>query len=420
MTTETTDIPGFLRRTDLFRDVGEEVLGQIARLCREERYPRGATIYRTGDPPGDFYLLVDGRVDHPRVIPSGDPAAGVVGMPGDMFGFAAVVEHQRRRIFTTACLADSRVLAINGRDLVELLRRNQGAGFAVMQRLAATMARLEGHLVPRGGHLSVQKAGKIYDPEGVHVVAVEDCSIDIGAGEFCMVVGPSGCGKTTLLNTIAGFDSLTSGDIVLDGERIAAPALTLRPGADRIVVFQNGALFPWKTVLDNVTYGPVVQGKFSRRDAEASARELLEKVGLKGIETQYPGEISSGMRRRVEIVRALINDPRILLLDEPFRTLDALTKSVMHEHLLELYDMTKKTVFFITHDLEEAIFLADTVVVMTTRPGRVKTTVRVGIERPRSHQVLSSPEFLALKQEVIDAVHEEAVKAFQAGERELA
>jgi len=413
-------ILGLLRETDLFKDLADAVLAQIAGLCREERYAKGATIYRIGERPRAFYILVEGAVDHPRVIPSGDPAAGVVRTRGDMFGFAAVVADQDRRIFTTTCLADSRVLAVEGTALLDVLRRNPEAGFAVMQRLAGTMARLEGFVVPKGGRLSIRNAGKIYDPEGVHVVAVEDCSIEIAAGDFCVVVGPSGCGKTTLLNTIAGFDNLSDGEIFLDGERIATPGSVLKPGADRIVVFQQGALFPWKTVLENVAYGPVIQGKMGRREAHEEARRLLEKVGLKGIERQYPGEISSGMRRRVEIVRALINDPKVLLLDEPFRALDALTKSVMQEYLLELYDMTKKTVFFITHDLEEAIFLADTVVVMTTRPGRVKTTVRVDIPRPRNYRVLSSEEFLTLKQEVIDAVHEEAVKAFEAGERELA
>src|SRR5207249_8988421 len=199
-----------------------------------------------------------------------------------------------------------------------------------------------------------------------------------------------------------------------------APGRDLKPGPDRIVVFQHGALFPWKTVLDNVTYGPVVQGAMSRREAQARARELMGKVGLAGIETQYPGEISSGMRRRVEIVRALINDPKILLLDEPFRALDALTKSVMHEYLLELYDLSRKTIFFITHDLEEAIFLADQVVVMTTRPGRVKTLIHVDLPRPRTYRMLASPRFLELKQETIEGVHEEALKAFEAGERELA
>ncbi len=272
----------------------------------------------------------------------------------------------------------------------------------------------------RTGGLSIRHAGKIYDPEGVHVVAVEDCSFEVPAGGICVVVGPSGCGKTTLLNAIAGFDQLTTGEVHLDGRLIAAPGRELRPGPDRIVVFQNGALFPWKTVLDNVSYGPIIQGVMARREAEARARELMEKVGLAGIEGQYPGEISSGMRRRVEIVRALINDPKIVLLDEPFRALDALTKSVMHEYLLELYDLSHKTIFFITHDLEEAIFLADLVVIMTTRPGRVKKLIQVDLPRPRTYRLLSSKRFLELKQETIEGVHEEALKAFEAGERELA
>ncbi|PYO59014.1 MAG: ABC transporter, partial [Candidatus Rokuibacteriota bacterium] len=262
--------------------------------------------------------------------------------------------------------------------------------------------------------------GKIYDPDGAHVVAVEDCSFQVPPGGICVVVGPSGCGKTTLLNTIAGFDDLTAGEIRLDGALIAAPGRELKPGSDRIVVFQHGALFPWKTVLDNVIYGPVIQKKMSRKEAEAQARALMEKVGLAGIGAQYPGEISSGMRRRVEIVRALINDPKILLLDEPFRALDALTKSVMHEYLLELYDLSHKTIFFITHDLEEAIFLGDLVVVMTTRPGRVKKLITVDLPRPRTYRMLTSPRFLELKQETIEGVHEEALKAFEAGERELA
>jgi NitT/TauT family transport system ATP-binding protein len=272
----------------------------------------------------------------------------------------------------------------------------------------------------RGGALSIRCAGKIYDPEGIHVVALEDFSLEIEAGELCVVVGPSGCGKTTLLNAIAGFDQLTSGQISLDGTLLASPGKRLLPGSDRIVVFQHGALFPWKTVLWNVTCGPVMQGRMSRQEAEREARALLEKVGLRGIEGQFPGELSGGMKRRVEIVRALINDPKVLLLDEPFRALDALTKSVMQEYLLELYDLTKKSVFFITHDLEEAIFLADKVVVMTTRPGRVKKLLAVNLPRPRDYRLLASDAFLALKEEALEAIHEEALKAFEAGERELA
>jgi NitT/TauT family transport system ATP-binding protein len=272
----------------------------------------------------------------------------------------------------------------------------------------------------QGGALSFRRAGKIYDPEGANVVALEDVNFEIGSGEFCVVVGPSGCGKTTLLNAVAGFDQLTSGEILLDGELLTSPGKPLLPGADRMVVFQQGALFPWKTVLWNVTCGPIQQGRLSRREANEQAAQLLARVGLTAIESHYPGELSGGMKRRVEIVRALMNDPKVLLLDEPFRALDALTKSVVQEYLLELYDLTPKTVFFITHDIEEAIFLADKVVVMTTRPGRVLKTVNVDLERPRDYQFLTSRRFLDLESEVRASIHDEARKAFEAGERELA
>lgn len=270
------------------------------------------------------------------------------------------------------------------------------------------------------GALSIRNVGKVYDPEGDHVVAVRGIDLEIPAGQFCAVVGPSGCGKTTLLNMLAGFESPTSGTIAMDGTILAGAGKRLSPGADRTVVFQQGALFPWKTVLWNVTCGPLLQGRLPQDRAEAEARALLARVGLEGIEHQYPGELSGGMKRRVEIVRALLNDPKVLLLDEPYRALDALTRSVMHECLLELYDLTRKTIFFVTHDLEEAIFLADRVVAMTTRPGRIKKAIAIDLPRPRDYRIVSSARFGQLKQEAVDAIHEEARKAFEAGERELA
>ena len=271
------------------------------------------------------------------------------------------------------------------------------------------------------GAISIRNVTKIYDPEGVNVMAVDDCSLEISAGEVCMIVGPSGCGKTTLLNAIAGFHSVTNGEIFLDGEMLCGPEKPLaEQGADRMVVFQHGALFPWKTLAENVAYGPMVQNTMTKTEALDKAGEMLAEAGLGDMAAKYPGEVSSGMARRAEIVRALINDPKVLLLDEPYRAMDALTKSIMHESLLEVYDRTKVTIFFITHDLEEAIFLGDRVVVMTTRPAKTKKIVDVDIKRPRDYTTLSSNRFRELVEETKDAVHEEAVKAFEAGERELA
>jgi NitT/TauT family transport system ATP-binding protein len=274
--------------------------------------------------------------------------------------------------------------------------------------------------LPTRGQISIRNVSKIYDPDGARVLAVDNCSMEIEAGELCVVVGPSGCGKTTLLNAIAGFHGITSGEIILDGEVLCNADKKASPGSDRIVVFQNGALFPWFTVLENVTFGPVVQGGISEKEAKGKAREMLSQMGLQGIESNYPSELSGGMRRRVEIARAMMNDPRVLLLDEPFRALDALTKTVVQQFLLDVYNKCKKTIFFITHDLEEAIFLGSRVYIMTTRPAKIKTVLDIDIPRPRDFRVLSSASYIRLKKECIEAVHEEALKAFAAGEREMA
>ncbi|MGH9022706.1 MAG: ABC transporter ATP-binding protein [Acidimicrobiia bacterium] len=271
------------------------------------------------------------------------------------------------------------------------------------------------------GGLSIRNVSKIYDPKRTSVMAVQDCSIEIAPGEIHVVVGPSGCGKTTLLNAIAGFHSISSGEIYLDGELLCGTDKPQAvPGADRVVVFQNGSLFPWKTVLDNITYGPVIQERMTKKEARDFAGEKMAEAGLSGLEDCYPGELSSGMARRVEIVRALVNDPKVLLLDEPFRGMDDLTKSIMHESLLKIYDQNQVTIFFITHDIEEAIFLGSRVSVMTTRPGRIKESIEVEIPRPRDYRVLTSDEFRGLMGRVVEAVHDEARRAFEAGEREMA
>jgi NitT/TauT family transport system ATP-binding protein len=270
------------------------------------------------------------------------------------------------------------------------------------------------------GAVSINHVSKIYDPDGVHVEAMRDCSFEIGAGEFVVVVGPSGCGKTTLLNAIAGFDTITAGEIFLDGELISSPSKQIRPNVDRMVVFQNGALFPWKTVMENITYGPVVQKKMNQAEAMDYARGMLDEVGLCGIEGKFPGELSSGVQRRVEILRALINHPKVVMLDEPFRGLDAVAKTVMHEFLVKLYCSTPHSMFFITHDLDEAIFLGNKVIIMTTRPAQVKKIVHVNLPWPREHHMANLDIYLELKKEVLEAVHEEAKKAYEAGEREMA
>ena len=269
------------------------------------------------------------------------------------------------------------------------------------------------------GAIRIEDVVKIYDPDGAAVMAVDHCSLDIPAGEICMIVGPSGCGKTTLLNAIAGFHSITSGKIFLDGKLLCGPGKPQAdPGSDRIVVFQNGALFPWKSNIDNVAFGPLMQGKMGKKEIYEKARSMMADAGLSGTENNYPGEVSSGLRRRVEIVRALMNDPKVLLFDEPYRALDSLTKSVMHEALLEIYYKNKVTIFFITHDLEEAIFLGHKLVIMTTRPCRPKKVIDVDIPHPRDYSVLTSPRFRQLMDETVELVHEEAKKSFASGEKE--
>jgi NitT/TauT family transport system ATP-binding protein len=270
----------------------------------------------------------------------------------------------------------------------------------------------------RRGAIAIRDAVKFYGHGRSRLLAVDGCSLDIAAGEIFVVVGPSGCGKTTLLSAIAGFHGLDGGAISLDGERLCGPGHEAPTGADRIVVFQHGALFPWKTILENVAFGPAMQGSMRRRDALTKARQMLADAGLHGYESAYPGETSSGVKRRVEIVRALMNQPAVLLLDEPFRALDLLTKSMMHDALLSMHARNQGTVFFITHDIQEAVFLGDRVAVMTSRPCRPKKIIDVDIPHPRARDVVTSKRFKELVGEATSIVHEEALKAYELGERE--
>jgi NitT/TauT family transport system ATP-binding protein len=271
-----------------------------------------------------------------------------------------------------------------------------------------------------GGNLVIDAVGKEYRTAGAPVAAVQDFTLDIGAGELHVIVGPSGCGKSTLLGAVAGFTDITAGRIDLNGQLLCGPGQPIAGiGPDRVVVFQDSTLFPWLTVADNVGYGLVAQRRLGRRDAAGIARARLQEVGLGELADSYPGELSSGVQRRVEILRALVMEPAVLLLDEPFRGMDAISRSAMHDALLQIYDKSAVTVLFITHDIEEAVYLGSRVTVMTTRPGRVKTTIDIDLDRPRDRRIITAPHFRDLVGEVSEAVRDEARRAFDAGEREM-
>jgi NitT/TauT family transport system ATP-binding protein len=239
---------------------------------------------------------------------------------------------------------------------------------------------------------------------GVEVLAVDDLSLEVADREFVSIVGPSGCGKSTLLRVVAGLVEPTSGGVLVNGRRIDGP------GADRGMVFQSYTLFPWLTVQGNVEFGSRLKAMDTGQRVRL-AREYIEMVGLAGFEHHYPKELSGGMMQRVAIARALANDPDVLLMDEPFGALDAQTRIIMQELLVGLWQRTPKTIIFVTHDIDEAIFLSQRVYIMTARPGRIKQTLDVNLPHPRSLDVITSPAFTEMKRAVLDSIKEEGLKA---------
>ena len=237
-------------------------------------------------------------------------------------------------------------------------------------------------------------------------LALQATDLDVAENDFVTILGPSGCGKSTLLRIVAGLDHPTAGQVTLEGRRIDGP------GADRGMVFQSYTLFPWLTVLDNVCFGLRERG-MARAEQLETANAFLVKVGLSGFENHYPKQLSGGMQQRVAIARALANGPRMLLMDEPFGALDHQTRELMQELLLGIWEAEKKTVLFVTHDIDEAVFMGSRVVVMSARPGRIKLDCPVPFPHPRHYSVKTSPAFTELKAELTEQVRVE-VRAAQA------
>ena len=244
-------------------------------------------------------------------------------------------------------------------------------------------------------------------PRGKPVLALEDVSLEVREREFLALLGPSGCGKSTLLYLIGGFLPVEGGRIAIDSKPVAAP------GPDRGIVFQHFALFPWKTVRGNVLYGLEKLG-LPRPERERRAQEYIDLVGLSGFEASYPSQLSGGMKQRAAIARTLAVDPRILLMDEPFGALDAQTRSLMQDELLRIWQRSRKTVIFVTHDVHEAVFLAERIAVMSARPGRVKEIVEVGFDK-NDPDLMRTPQFLEMVDHVWNLVRSEAIQAQRSG-----
>ena len=241
---------------------------------------------------------------------------------------------------------------------------------------------------------------------GAPTRALEPTSLAVEDNDFITVLGPSGCGKSTLLRIVAGLDFPSSGTVTLDGAPVR------RPGPDRGMVFQSYTLFPWLTIRENICFGLREKGMAPKAQQEIAAH-FIDRVGLRGFENHFPKMLSGGMQQRTALARALANDPKILLLDEPFGALDNQTRALMQELLLGIWESERKTVLFVTHDIEEAIFMANRVAVMTARPGRIKSDVRIELPHPRHYTVKTTPEFSAYKARLTEEIRAESIKAAQ-------
>ena len=254
------------------------------------------------------------------------------------------------------------------------------------------------------GRVDVRDLQIRFRVKNTEVEAVRSASVHVRPGEFVSLIGPSGCGKSTLMNAVAGFLKPQGGQVLLDGQPVTGP------GSDRGVVFQQYSLFPWMTVRKNVEFGLKMKGA-SRSECETQARTLLGLAGLLSFENHYPDQLSGGMKQRVGIVRALATSPQVLLMDEPFGALDSQTRVVMQEILTNMWQRLRISVMFITHDIDEAVFLSDRIYVMTARPGRIKAELTVPLPRPRTPEMTAAPEFAAMVRQVKGLIREESLAA---------
>jgi ABC-type nitrate/sulfonate/bicarbonate transport system ATPase subunit len=256
--------------------------------------------------------------------------------------------------------------------------------------------------------IELRNIGKTFSQGNNRVAAIEDVSLAVGQGEFISIVGPSGCGKSTVFNVIAGLITPDVGEVLMDGQSVAG-----RPGSVGYML-QKDLLLPWRTVLQNVTLGAELL-HHNKAETQAEARQLMATFGLRGFEDSWPSRLSGGMRQRAALMRTVLSHQEVMLLDEPFGALDAMTKSLMQEWLLEIWAKFQRTIVFITHDIDEAIFLSDRIYIMTSRPGRIKTEVVVDLKRPRaSHEITTTAEFGAIKHRVMAALRDEIAKAYGA------
>jgi ABC-type nitrate/sulfonate/bicarbonate transport system ATPase subunit len=255
--------------------------------------------------------------------------------------------------------------------------------------------------------LSVRGVSRSFESAGrAQTLALQATDLEVNENDFITILGPSGCGKSTLLRIVAGLDTQTSGEVLLDGKRITGP------GPDRGMVFQSYTLFPWLTVLENVCFG-LRERNLQRSEQFDIANAFIGKVGLRGFEQHFPKQLSGGMQQRTALARALANNPRMLLMDEPFGALDHQTRELMQELLLGIWEGERKTVLFVTHDIDEAVFMASRVVVMSARPGRIKLDRTVSLPHPRHYSMKTTPVFSELKAELTEQVRAEVIASQQ-------